>query len=96
MNITPKAESDLIGIWVYSCEKWGADQADNYLDRMETGMNQLIHHPLLGSSYDHVLPGYRRLQLEQHAVFYQALQAEIVVVRVLHQDMDASARLLDQ
>ncbi|MEN3157628.1 type II toxin-antitoxin system RelE/ParE family toxin [Alkalimonas sp. NCh-2] len=95
LRISPKAESDLIGIWVYSCEKWGADQADNYLDRMETGMKQLTHHPLLGTDYAHVLPGYRRLQVEQHAVFYQVLKAEILVIRVLHLDMDAPARLLD-
>ncbi|GEN28610.1 hypothetical protein HVA01_22560 [Halovibrio variabilis] len=40
LNVTPKAESDLIGIWVYTCEEWAVDQADNYLDRLETGMKR--------------------------------------------------------
>jgi toxin ParE1/3/4 len=95
LNITPKAESDLIGIWVYTCEEWGVDQADNYLNQLEIGMKQLISHPSLGMNYAHVLSGYRRLQVEHHAVFYQVLESEVLVVRVLHEDMDAPERLLE-
>lgn len=94
LNITPKAESDLIGVWAYTCEEWGVDQADKYLDQLEAGMKQLINHPSLGTNYAHVLPGYRRLQVEHHAVFYQVLENEVLIVRVLHEDMDAPERLL--
>jgi toxin ParE1/3/4 len=94
LSVTPKAESDLIGIWVYTCEEWGVDQADKYLDQLETGMQQLINHPSLGANYAHVLSGYRRLQVEHHAVFYQVLESEMLIVRVLHEDMDAPERLL--
>ena len=48
---TPKAESDLIGIWLYTCEERGVDQADNYLDQLEAGMLQLIYHPSLGADF---------------------------------------------
>ncbi len=95
LTVTPKAESDLTGIWIYTCEEWGVDQADSDLDQLEAGMNQLINHPALGANYAHVLPGYRRLQVEHHAVFYQVLEPELLVVRVLHEDMDAPQRLLD-
>lgn len=95
LRVTPKAESDLIGIWVYTCEEWGVEKADQYVDRMEAGMKQLIDNPLPGTNYAHVLPGYRRLLLERHAVFYQVLELEVLVVRVLHEDMDAPERLLD-
>ena len=95
LSITPKAESDLVGIWMYTCEEWDVDQADKYLDQLEKGMKQLINHPALGANYAHVLPGYRRLQVEHHAVFYQVLELEVLVVRVLHEDMDAPERLLD-
>jgi len=79
---------------VYTCEEWGVDQADKYLDQLEAGMKQLINHPLLGVDYAHVLPGYRRLQVEHHAVFYQEYEPEVLVIRVLHEDMDAYERLL--
>tara|TARA_R110001606_G_C15007169_1_gene607966 strand:- start:240 stop:536 length:297 start_codon:yes stop_codon:yes gene_type:complete len=95
LSLTPKAESDLIDIWVYTFEEWGADQADDYLDQLYAGMMPLIQHPFLGTDYAHVLPGYRRLQVEHHAVFYRVLEAEVLVVRVLHEYMDAPERLLD-
>lgn len=95
LSVTPKAESDLIGIWVYTYEEWGVDLADKYLDQLDEGMKQLINHPSLGADYTHVFPGYRRLQVEHHAVFYQVLEPEVVVVRVLHEDMDAPERLLE-
>lgn len=90
-----KPETDVIGAWVYTCEEWGVDQADQYLDQLEEGMKQLIHHPLLGAGYAHVFPGYRRLQVEHHAVFYKIVEPEVLVIRVLHEGMDAPARLLD-
>ena len=95
LSVTPKAESDLIGIWVYTCEELGVDQADKYLDQLEAGMQQLINHPSLGANYAYVLSGYRRLQVEHHAVFYQVLESEVLIVRVLHEDVDAPDRLLD-
>lgn len=95
LSVTPKAEADIIGVWVYTCDEWGVDQADKYLDQLEEGMKQLVHHPLLGADYAHVLPGYRRLQVEHHAVFYKVVEPEVLVVRVLHEGMDAPARLLD-
>lgn len=95
LSLTPKAESDLIDIWVYTCEKWGADQADDDLDQLEVGMRPLIRHPLPGTDYAHVVPGYRRLQVEHHGVFYRVLEAEVLVVRVLHEYLDAPERPLD-
>ncbi|MGM0632400.1 MAG: type II toxin-antitoxin system RelE/ParE family toxin [Pseudomonadota bacterium] len=95
LSITPKAESDLVGIWVYTCEEWGAEQADKYLEQLEKGMRSLIQYPSLGTSYVHVLSGYRRLQVEHHAVFYKVREPEVLIVRVLHEDMDAPERLLD-
>ena len=68
LNVTPRAESDFIGIWVYACEEWGVDQADNYVDRLEAGIKRLIDHPSLGANYDHVFSGYRKLQVEHQAV----------------------------
>lgn len=95
LSVTPKAESDLTGIWLYTCEEWGVDQADKYLDQLEAGMQQLLNHPSLGTNYTHVLPGYRRLQVEHHAVLYKVIEPEVLVIRVLHEDMDAPQRLLD-
>ena len=95
LSVTPKAESDLTGVWLYTCEEWGIEQADIYLDQLGAGIKQLMSHPLLGANYAHVARGYRRLQIEHHAVFYQVSESEVLIVRVLHEDMDAPQRLLD-
>ena len=58
-------------------------------------MKRLIVHLSLGANYDHVFSGYRRLQVEHHAVFYQLLESQVLVVRVLHEDIDAPRTLLD-
>jgi toxin ParE1/3/4 len=95
LSVTPKAQADLVGIWVYTCQVWGAEQADYYLDRLDAGMRQLSDYPWLGADYAHVRPGHRRLELERHAVFYRVLEHEVLVVRVLHEDMNAPERLQD-
>jgi len=95
LSITPKAESDPTDIWLYTCDQWGPDQADHYLDQLAIGMKQLITHPLLGVDYTHVLSGYRRLQVEHHSVYYRVSASEVLVVRVLHEEMDAPKRLVD-
>ena len=93
--VTPEAESDLADIWIYTCTEWGADQADKYLDQLERGINQLIDNPGLGVDCSYVLPGYRRLHQEHHLVFYLVEESCLLIVRVLHEDMDASRRLLE-
>lgn len=95
VSVTPRAELDLVEIWLYTCETWGVEQADGYLDRLEAGMNHLATHPSLGVDYSHLLPGYRKLRLEHHDVFYRVLESEISVVRILHEEMDAPRGLLD-
>ena len=39
---------------------------------------------------DAIRPGYRRLWAEQHAVYYQVRKTAVVVMRVLHQRMQAA------
>ena len=68
---------------------WGANQADHYLDQLAIGMNQLTTYSLLGVDYTHVLTGYRRSQVEHHSVHYRPLESEVLVIRVLHEEMDA-------
>lgn len=95
LNVTPRAESDLVETWLYTSETWGVAQADEYLDQLETGMGHLKVHPSLGVDYSHILHGYRKFRIAHHDVFYRILENKILVVRVLHENMDAPRRLLD-
>ena len=95
LEVTPEAESDLVDIWVYTASEWSVDQADKYLDKLERGINQLLDHPELGTDCSHVLPGYRQLHQEHHLIFYRLENSYVLIVRVLHEDMDAPRRLLE-
>ncbi|MCF7995881.1 MAG: type II toxin-antitoxin system RelE/ParE family toxin [Chromatiaceae bacterium] len=43
------AEADLVAVWRYSFEAWGAHQADPYLDVLNEGMAGLADNPGLGA-----------------------------------------------
>jgi toxin ParE1/3/4 len=82
------AESDLIGIWQYTFEQWGAAQADQYLDDLNDGITQLADNPEVGATRSFVREGYRVLFVNSHAVYYTVTPSAIHVIRVLHGQMD--------
>ena len=94
VEVTRKAESDLIDIWLYTFETWGAAQADRYVDQLGAAMDYLAQHPSMGVDYGHVLPDYRKFRIAHHDIFYRLLDTKILVVRVLHEDIDAPRRLM--
>jgi toxin ParE1/3/4 len=61
IHVSVLAESDLIGIWQYSFEEWGADQADRYLDELDSNIKLLADNLDLGIKRDFVSDGYRVL-----------------------------------
>lgn len=82
------AEDDLVDIWQYSFETWGADQADLYLDALNEGIAGLADDPRLGADCSHIRAGYRRLRIRHHIVYYREQADRIEIVRVLHERMD--------
>lgn len=88
ISLRPQAEDDLVQVWQFTAELFGETQANDYLDHLANGIAQLSEHPLFGANCEYILPGYRRLVLGKHSVFYTSNANHIIVVRVLHQDMD--------
>jgi toxin ParE1/3/4 len=86
------AEDDLVAIWRYSFETWGADQADLYLDALNDGIAGLAENPHLGTDCRHIRQGYRRLHIRRHIVYYRLQSTRIEIVRVLHERMDPDRR----
>lgn len=87
------AESDLIGIWQYTVERWDAAQADKYLDELNAGIQQLADNPEMGANRDYVREGYRVLFVNSHAVYYTVAPSAIHIIRVLHGKMDPGRHL---
>ncbi len=87
------AETDQIGIWVYSYETWGEAQADRYLDALEHGIGKLAEDPRGGDPRDGLRKGYWSKRLKHHVVFYTFTDAEVRIRRVLHEVMDVGRHL---
>lgn len=88
-RLTPAALRDLEGIWHYTVQQWGVAQAERYLDALNASFESLAQAPRSAPACDHIRPGYRRYGAERHAVYYRVEADTVIVVRVLHERMDA-------
>ena len=95
VSLRPLAVTDLETIWRYTAQAWNVEQADQYLDQLNERLELLAENPSLGLDYSHVEAGVQRYQVGRHGVFYRIDNHLLVVIRVLHDRMDAPRRLSD-
>lgn len=92
--LSPAAQADLSEIWDYSTRNWGTEQADRYVLRIRDACEALADGRERGHAIDDIRPGYRRLAVQSHFLFYRVTDAGLIdVVRILHQRMDVAAHL---
>ncbi len=94
LKIKPLARRDLLEIWQYTYEAWGASQADSYLVSLETSLSDLISNPKLGRAIDDVRNNMRLHPFKHHLIIYQITDTSIEVVRVLHKRMDVKRKMV--
>ena len=70
-RLTPKAKADLRIIWNYTTEKWGENQAIQYILQIKSKFKQLADNPLLGKSRNDIKEGYRSFPEGKHHIFYR-------------------------
>jgi len=87
------AENDLIDIWIYSFENWGAIQADKYIDQLQDAFQFLASNPLVGVNCSDIRQGYLRYPIKEHSIFYRVENGVLKVVRVLGGDMNHDEHL---
>ena len=86
--ISKKAVADLEEIWLYTVEKWSADQADRYYNLIFDEINYICTNSNSGKSMEHVRKGYRASKVKSHFIFYRIVNNTIEVIRILHERMD--------
>ncbi|MBU3678179.1 MAG: type II toxin-antitoxin system RelE/ParE family toxin [Candidatus Kapabacteria bacterium] len=88
--LSEKAVDDLSNIWEYTYDNWSEKQADIYYGHLINACLDLSKAPHKGKSYYHILPGIMGVASGSHIIFYQIIDAgDIVIVRILHERMDA-------
>jgi len=95
LRLSRRAEADLLGIGDHTSRTWGEAQTVRYLDALEACCQMLADNPTLGRSCDGVRGGLRRMESEQHVVFYREQPEGILVCRILHRRMLAERHVMD-
>ncbi len=92
-RLTPAARRDLEGIWRYTHQQWGVEQAHRYIDALTAAFEVLADAPQSAPACDHIRAGYRRRGVERHVVYFKIAPYGIAIVRELHERMDALRHL---
>ena len=87
-RLSNRAFADIVDIGKYTIERFGIEQARRYRDRLEDALQMLADNPKRGRPAEHIAPGLKRSNYQSHAVFYRLEARGILIVRVLHQQMD--------
>ena len=96
-RLTIKAVEDLASIWNFTLEKWSEKQADKYYNLLVDNFYEIARNPQLGKNYSDVVENISGFRVGIHIIFYkQVLDSEIVVIKILHEQMDLKNRLKEK
>ncbi|WGF88701.1 type II toxin-antitoxin system RelE/ParE family toxin [Marinivivus vitaminiproducens] len=94
MRFAPAARRDLRDIWTYSARQWGTMQAERYVRQIEAACRSVARDDQAGSAISEVRPGYRKLRVGSHNLFFRHGEGAVVdVIRILHVRMDVDRHL---
>ena len=82
------AESDLEDIYDFTCDRFGLNQALEYLQGLDELFDSLCKQPHLGRPRNEVRHSLRSITYVSHVVFYRITGRRIWIVRVLHASRD--------
>ncbi len=94
LRLSAAARRDLDGIWAYTAEHWSVEQADRYVRQIGEGLAALSTGTATVRRIDFVRPGYFKLSVGSHVVFFKQPGDDIDVVRILHRRMDPERHLV--
>jgi toxin ParE1/3/4 len=92
-KLTRKAKSDLDDIWNYTQIRWGAEQADIYIDILYNRFLWLTRNPSLWRQRDDIVEGLYSYHESSHIIFFRRYDKGIEIVRILHGRMDVQRHL---
>lgn len=91
--VAPEARQDLRDILLYTESRWDKRQVSTYKSKLDQAIHGLISFPFRGEAQDDISFGLRGLLVELHVIYYRVTDQSIIIVRVLHQNMDAARHI---
>jgi len=92
---TPRAQRDLIEIWLYFADVASPDLADRLLLDIDRAARRLVEYPRLGRPRDDVLAGLRSVIVPPYAILYRVTEENVEISRILHTRRDLAAAFID-
>lgn len=90
LELLPGAVADMDAIWEYSVEQWGVSRAETYLSAINARMQGLLSFPFIGAAQDWLHAGLLRVGEGSHSIYYLPQGETLLIVRILHERMDAA------
>lgn len=89
-TLSPAARRDLTGIWFYTADQWGVDQANLYNEQIEAELGRAAD----GLRVAQRIGDFWKIRSGRHlCIFYRSADGGISVIRILHERMDIEAWL---
>ncbi|WP_226996574.1 type II toxin-antitoxin system RelE/ParE family toxin [Thalassotalea crassostreae] len=92
-TLSNKAQKDLEKIYQYTAIEYGKLQAESYLISINDCLIALSDEPELAHEISDIRVGYFRYLYRKHSIFFKKRKNDILVVRVLHQQMKLELHL---
>lgn len=94
-ELTREAKEDLRKIAGFTEKRWGRDQRFLYIKQFDDIFHLLAKSPSVGKQCDYIKEGYRKFPQSSHIVFYkESAKSRIVVIRILHKNMNVESMFL--
>ena len=92
-RVSRAARQDLLGIGRFTERRWGKAKRNHYLGQLDEAFELISENPLIGSTCDELLQGYRKYFQGSHVIYYRATDM-VEIIRILHERMDPDSELL--
>ena len=91
--LTPEAECDLEGIWVFTAKMWSIEQANEYVEDLVAKFELLAKAPFIARERTEFVPPVRVHRHQSHVIIYRLSGRDLDVVRVSHMRQNWAALL---
>ena len=90
-KLSPLAEEDLKSIFEFGIDRFGVQQAIEYLEGLERHFDKIAETPNQYPAIDHIREGYRRGIYRAHSIYFRINRDVIEIMRVLYMQDAGSA-----
>lgn len=93
VKFTERADADIVDCYLYGFSNFGRDQADRYEQGLRNALEIIADNPRIAAERGEYVPPVRIHHHAKHYIVYLYQGAQILIVRVLRDDVDLTKHL---